>query len=262
MKQNGVRWIWLGCTLWVILLTVALPTAAEETGKKVMTEEEEFVSRQMQMMHREVLTGEESKRLFDILQSRSKTLQPHRLEEIITNLNEMGPEVLGHPRDLRLELDRNKHTVWQKGEYSRTEWKDADGSTHILICRPDGIFEYQSIADTYLRSDQCGPDKMPEDPVEVITFLGPDIFYGRQAAVFEVRSVKYPNITGKVWLEPDWGLAIRSESTLVDAQHGVSNTTVSEVINVIFDEVSDSFFDVPKDKIVEADRPKDRPMTP
>ncbi len=157
--------------------------------------------------------------------------------------------------------------IWQKGPYYRLEpVKSKEGT---LIKGPSGFYLYQERADIYVQPPDFGREamfqefKLPPDAstgVEriwsdmldspALKIIGTDVLDGKPVTVVTYTASLY--VVGqndvKCWLWNDNGLALKTEekSSLSGAAVG---TKVTELHELVFEDIPDSLFAVPPEKV-------------
>lgn len=148
--------------------------------------------------------------------------------------------------------------VWQKIPFAKIDIEFGPGGLTTLskkiIVRPEGVYDYDSSKDKYTKISKAVPDLMQEllkgiRESNSLKSLGTETIDGKLATVVEYTFIsREQSFTLKVWLWNEKGLPLKTESTAEII--GVNYITKIEYKNFNFEDIPDSVFEVPKDKIL------------
>ena len=199
-----------------------------------------------------------------ILKQKAQALGPYGCDWIRTNFVQVGQEALGQPGATKQIVNTHKTKVWRKGAYRRLESQSREGQPDIRIGHPDGFtYTYDATKDVYVKQHQHEVLRDPFSEEEIAGFshkegkeikiLGTDIVGGAEAAVVELVDHESGGLA-KVWVSTSTGLDLRMEMPCPPSQDlpDLRCKTVLEWTNFRLEDIPDSVFEVPKDKIVEA----------
>ena len=157
--------------------------------------------------------------------------------------------------------------IWQKGPYYRSE--PVGSKEGMIINRPEGFFLYQEKAGTYIQPPDFSKEamlqgfKLPSNTSTEIEriwsdmldskdlkIVGTDMFNGKSVTI--VAYTTSPFGVGqhdvKRWLWNDKGLVLRTEET-TSMNGAVVGREVTELKDMVFEDIPDSLFEVPKEKV-------------
>ncbi|MBI3324069.1 MAG: hypothetical protein HYZ92_02200 [Candidatus Omnitrophica bacterium] len=182
----------------------------------------------------QVLTGEAAREVVKQLEQKAKMAKPYRCRKVETTIKtqQSGPA--------RTDVS----TVWGKGLYRRTEGT-MHGQPSVSVVTPDTSYIRIGPEDHYSALPSLGWADEPSPKNEFVV-LGTELIDGKQATVVQSSaSGKIGKLTLKSWVWNDTGLELKSEMCVSDRA-----CTTTEYKDFVFEDVPDSVFDVPKEKII------------
>ena len=150
--------------------------------------------------------------------------------------------------------------AWQKGEKMRIKSTTA-GITTDMIVHPDAIYLYDSFQDKYLRMTeeemamiytQKSSEELSRQIQESTEFriLGEEVIDGKLCTIVEYSVMVDENqIDQKLWIWNEKGLVVKTISTIRMGE--IVSRIEIEYKNFIFEDIPDSVFEVPEDKIID-----------
>ena len=143
-------------------------------------------------------------------------------------------------------------THWIKGKYSRVESVSSDSAfAGITIGRPDGFYKEES--GQYIKLLNEPPSGVRDEWTKSLKHvtsrvLGTEIIDSKESTVFEFSSDSGSVL--KEWIWNKNGLPLKIESSSVsDSQ--ISQSFTEEYSEFVFEDIPDSMFEVPRDKILD-----------
>jgi len=193
-------------------------------------------------------------------------IEKESVEDILAKAENIGPvqyeivstiSMTGVPQEVTTIVTMK---VWQKMPYMRMDSTTA-GTTTIMIVRPDAVYFYDASKDKYLKMTpeematkftQKSFTELSKEIKESGTLkeLGTEIIDGKLTTIIEYSiTVEETIITQKLWIWNEKGVPLKAESTTGMGE--IVTTTKMEYKNFVFEDIPDSVFEVPEDKIIK-----------
>ena len=158
--------------------------------------------------------------------------------------------------------------VWQKGEKMKIKYSGGieEGGTTEMIIHPDAVYFYDSSKDKYIKTyketvtssrmtliyGQKSFEEISKELKESTDFklLGTETINGKLCTVIEYSvMVKDILVSQKIWIWNEKGIPVKGIATFKTGE--IIIITKIENKNFIFEDILDSVFEVPEDKIVK-----------
>lgn len=150
---------------------------------------------------------------------------------------------------------------WQKTPYMRFD-STTTGTTTKIIYHPDAMYVYDASKDKYSKkileelAEKVSQKSFEEFSKEIkesetLKELGTETIDGKLTTIVEYSvTVGEAPITLKLWIWNEKGIPLKTESTVEMGE--IVTTTKMEYKNFVFEDIPDSIFEVPEDKIIES----------
>jgi len=203
----------------------------------------------------------------DISTQTDEMLNKESIEDILAKAENIGPvqyEILGTISTAGLPLDTTMTTtskIWEKMPYMRIE-TTVKGKTTKMIVHPDAVYFYDAAIDKYSKMlseemamgfTQKSFKELAKEikNSETLKELGTEMIDGKLTTIIETLfKTGETYFTHKMWIWNEKGIPLKTEITT--KMGNFVNTAKGEHKNFIFGDISDSIFEVPKDKIIES----------
>ena len=195
----------------------------------------------------------------------SKELAKESIQDILAKAENVGPvnyevvsinSMTGLPQEMITEVTMK---VWQKIPYMKIE-STTVGTTTKMIVHPDATYFYDAAKDKYSKKtaeemtamvSQKPFEEFSRDIRESTTLkeLGTEIIDGKLTTIVEYSvDVEGTPVKQKLWIWNEKGIPLKVESSI--SMEEIVTTTNMEYKNFVFEDIPDSVFEVPEDKII------------
>lgn len=190
-------------------------------------------------------------------------IEKESVEDILAKAENIGPvqyEIISTVTSITGVTITVTMKVWQKIPYMRIDSTTA-GTTTKMIVHPDAVYFYDASKDKYLKMT---PEEMATKFIqksfaelsteikesETLKELGTETIDGKLTTIIEYSiTVGETIITQKLWIWNEKGIPLKAESTTEIGE--TVTTTKMEYKNFVFEDIPDSVFEVPEDKIIK-----------
>lgn len=212
----------------------------------------------------------------------SKTPVKESIQDILAKAETVGPVkfdvVASETSDVNLptkNIEMATAKIWLKKPYMKIDIKNltyinekkeivpVDDANLVSseIIHPDANYIYNVFTDMYDKIPFIFSPKLSGEILKKITEnptlkeLGTTTYDGKLATIIEYSyTLKKDLITTKFWIWNEKGLPLKEESTFLDKDKNIISMTTNEYKNYIFEDIPDSIFEIPEDKIMDQNK--------